>query len=40
VKLFEAKAGSPAIPGESRFQIVVKHIGDFVFQENGMSNIG
>jgi hypothetical protein len=32
VKLFRAEAGSAAISGKTRLQIVIEHIGDFVFQ--------
>ncbi|GAI24109.1 unnamed protein product [marine sediment metagenome] len=40
MKLFGAKAGSTAVFRKSRFQIIIKHVGDFVFQEEGMPNIG
>ena len=31
MKLFRAKAGSVAISGKCSFQVIIKHVGDFVF---------
>ncbi len=40
MELFGVKAGSAVILGKSRFQIVIKHVGDFIFQEERVPNIG
>jgi hypothetical protein len=39
MKFFGAEASSPAISGKFCFQIIIKHVGDFVFQEERMPDI-